>query len=144
MAESKAKTIWNGNLMQGGGTVSADSGIFTDLPLSWASRTNRTQDKTSPEELIAAAHSGCFAMAFSNTLSKSGHDPEQLSVEASCSFDQADGGFKISRIVLSVRGKVPGLSADEFSSLASEAGQSCPVSKALQGNVEISVSSQLE
>lgn len=130
--------------MQGNGSVTVESNVFTGLPVSWASRVNREQGKTSPEELLAAAHAACFAMAFSNTLSKAGHDPEQLNVSATCTFEQAGEGFKVSRMVLDVTGRVSGLSTDEFSSIASQAEQGCPISNALRGNLDITVNARLE
>src|SRR5215472_10949217 len=109
LAERRAEAIWEGNLQQGHGTLNAGSGALKGLPVTWAARVERSDGKTSPEELIAAAHAACFAMAFSNTLNKNGTPPERLTVNAVCSLDRTDTGIKISAMDLDVRGKVPGL-----------------------------------
>src|SRR5690349_20472955 len=145
MAESRASAVWEGNLVEGHGRVSASSGVFTDLDLTWAARTNRPDPKTSPEELIAAAHAACYAMAFSHTLAEAGHAPEQVSVDAACRFDPVEGGgFAITRIDLTVRGRVAGIDQAEFERLAADGDRGCPVSNALRGNVEIGLAVTLE
>ena len=146
MAATRTATVtWNGTLAQGAGTVSAGSSeLFTDLPVSWSSRTEGVDGRTSPEELLAAAHASCFAMALSHELSQGGHAPERLSVAASCTIDQVEGGFGITKSDLKVRGVVPGVDADAFQAAAQAAGEGCPVSGALSGNVDISVEAELE
>jgi osmotically inducible protein OsmC len=146
MAAVRTATVtWNGDLASGTGTVTAGtSGRFTDLPISWGSRTEAAEGRTSPEELLAAAHASCFAMALSHELSQSGHPPEKLSVGASCTIEPVEGGFGITRSELKVRGAVPGIDADAFQTAAQAAGEGCPVSGALRGNVEISVDAELE
>ena len=142
-AERRANVVWRGNLFQGSGTFDlASSEAVQGLPVTWASRTERPDGKTSPEELIAAAHASCFAMAFSNTLAEQGNDPEELNISAVCTFDAAQ--LKITTIVLDVRGKVPGLDAEGFQNAADQAEQGCPVSNALRGNVDIQVNASLD
>ena len=144
-AERRAEAEWQGNLIQGSGRlVSVGSGAIGNLPITWASRTERSDSKTSPEELIAAAHAACYAMAFSNTLAQAGTPVERLTVDATCTFEQVEGGFKISTMVLDARGKVPGLDQAGFEKAAQQAEQGCPVSNALRNNVAISVNAQLE
>jgi lipoyl-dependent peroxiredoxin len=142
-AESTASTVWQGDLASGTGTTSLTSGVTPDFAVTWASRTTRSKGKTSPEELIAAAHASCYAMAFSNILAQGGNTPERLDVSATVTFDEIEGGFKVGRSRLSVRGVVPGLDAEGFEQAAQAAKDGCPVSGALKGNVEISVDAQL-
>jgi lipoyl-dependent peroxiredoxin len=144
-AERRAEVEWQGNLIQGSGrVVSVGSGAIGNLPVTWASRTERSDGKTSPEELLAAAHAACFAMAFSHGLAQAGTTAERLHVTATCTFEQVEGGFKVSTMVLDVRGKVPGLDQAGFEKAAQAAGQGCPVSGAFRNNVAISVNAQLE
>ena len=145
MAESRASAVWQGDLGSGNGKVSVASGAFPEQAVTWAARTNRPDPKTSPEELIAAAHAACYAMAFSHTLAEAGHAPEQVSVDAACRFDPVEGGgFAITRIDLTVRGRVPGIDQAEFERLAADGDRGCPVSNALRGNVEIGLAVTLE
>ncbi len=144
-AERRAEVEWQGDLIHGNGAiVSVGSGALGNLPVTWASRTERSDGKTSPEELLAAAHASCFAMAFSHGLAQAGNPAQQLHVNATCTFEQVEGGFKVSTMVLDVRGKVPGLNQAGFEKAAQDAGQGCPVSNALRNNVAISVNAQLE
>jgi len=124
--------------------VSVGSGALGALPVTWASRTERSDGKTSPEELMAAAHAACYAMAFSHTLAQAGTPAERLAVSATCTFEQVEGGFKISTMDLNVRGKVPGLDEAGFEQVARQAEQGCPVSNALRNNVQIRVNAHLE
>lgn len=145
MAVSRANAVWEGDLAHGKGRVSVASGAFPEQPVTWAARTNRPDPKTSPEELIAAAHAACYSMALSNTLAGAGHAPDQVSVEASASLDPLPaGGVGITRIDLTVTGRVPGLDQAGFERLAQEGEQGCPVSNALRGNVEINLAVTLE
>jgi osmotically inducible protein OsmC len=145
MAESRASAVWAGDLVGGGGSVSVASGAFPEQAVTWAARTVRPDPKTSPEELIAAAHAACYAMAFSNTLATAGHAPERLAVDAVCHLDPLDGGgVAITRMELTVRGRVAGLDQTEFQRLAEQGEQGCPVSNALRGNVEIGLAVTLE
>jgi lipoyl-dependent peroxiredoxin len=142
-AESSATAVWEGDLAHGGGKVAPASGAFGEQEVTWASRTSRSAGKTSPEELIAAAHASCFAMAFSNTLTQAGHVPERLEVSAKATFD-TDAGPKITTMDLTVRGRVPGIDEDGFLEAANAAKEGCPVSGALKGNVEIRLDAALE
>jgi osmotically inducible protein OsmC len=143
-AERNAEVVWEGTLAKGHGTLNGKSGALTNLPLTWASRVERSDGRTSPEELIASAHAGCYAMAFAVTLERDGTPPESLHVAATCTLDDASGGPKISQIHLNVRGKVPGLDQARFAEEARKAEQLCPVSNALRNNVVISVTAHLE
>lgn len=143
--ERQAEVTWEGNLLKGHGRVRARSGTFGDVPLTWASRTEvHSQGKTSPEELIAAAHAGCYSMSLSQTLSAEGKTPEQLTIKAVCTFEQVEGMLKITTMTLNVQGKVPGLDAADFTEAALKAEQRCPVSNALRNNVVIQVNAHLE
>jgi osmotically inducible protein OsmC len=141
-AERRADVTWTGSLAGGEGVIEFFSGATGNLPVTWASRTDRSAGMTSPEELIAAAHASCFSMALSNTLSESGHEPERLHVIAKVTFDQEAG--KIASSDLEVRGKVRGLDANGFADAAAVAKDGCPVSRALSGNVPITVKAVLE
>ena len=143
-AERRGEATWSGSLTEGSGTVSlATTGVVSGLPVTWASRTEEHGGKTSPEELIAAAHAACFSMALANGLAKAGSPPEKLDVTAVSSFDKVEGGFRLTTMALEVRGSVPGLDADAFEQAAEEARTGCPVSNALAGNVEITVKAAL-
>src|SRR5687768_13624510 len=141
VAVREAEVLWEGPLARGAGTLTSGSGALDPLAVTWASRTERPDGKTSPEELIAAAHASCFAMAFSNTLAEQGNEPEELNISAVCTFD-ADQ-LKVTTMVLDVRGRVPGLDAEGFQNAAEEAEQACPVSNALRNNVDIQVNASL-
>jgi osmotically inducible protein OsmC len=137
--ESTATARWNGDLLAGSGTTSLGSGVAGPLPVSWASRTEAAAGKTSPEELIAAAHAACYSMALSNGLAGAGHAPAQLDTTAVATFERTDAGWRLTTMALSVRGDVPGIDAAAFVEAAEAAKVGCPVSNALAGNVEISV-----
>lgn len=144
-AERHAVVEWEGSLVRGSGKiVEVGSGALGQLPITWASRTERSDGKTSPEELIAAAHAACYAMAFSHALAEAGTPANSLNVSATCTFQQVEGGFKISSMNLDVKGNVPGLDEAAFEKAAMQAEQGCPVSNALRNNVEISVHAHLE
>jgi osmotically inducible protein OsmC len=137
--ERKAHTVWRGSLTQGGGEVSLkSSGVVSDLAVTWASRAEEPQGRTSPEELIAAAHSACFSMAFSKGLADLGHPPERLDVTATVGFEPGPG---VTGVHLECEGTVPGISEEEFLNAAEEAKKSCPVSQALA--VEITLEARL-
>jgi osmotically inducible protein OsmC len=125
-----ASAHWEGSLTDGKGTSNLDSSGLGGFEVTWASRTEEPNGRTSPEELIAAAHAACFNMSFSSRLSKAGHVPESLDTTATVGFQAGKG---ITGIALRVRGRVPGLSADEFGAAAEDAKENCPVSKALAG-----------
>lgn len=139
----RAEVSWNGDLATGSGTVSAvSSGAFSDLPVSWAARTE-SPDKTSPEELVAAAHASCYAMAFSAGLTRGGTPPTSLEVSAEVTFGKLEAGWKVTASHLTVRGVVPGISEADFVTAAEAARDGCPISGALKGNVELSVDATL-
>lgn len=141
----RADVVWTGNLLSGSGRVSAvSSKAFTELPVTWASRTESPEGRTSPEELIAAAHASCFAMAFSAGLGRLGKTPEKLEVSASVAFDKVGDGWRVTSSALRVRGRVPGMEAAAFQRAAEEAKDGCPVSQALKGNLDLSVEATLE
>jgi len=127
---SEATTLWFGDLTSGSGTTSLDSSDAAEFPVSWAARSEGATGKTNPEELLGAAHSACYAMAFSNELAKAGTPPESLQVTAAVTFDPGAG---ITGSHLLVSAKVPGITEEEFERLAAEAKENCPVSKALAG-----------
>ncbi len=141
----RAQTSWSGDLPSGKGTVSGTtSHAFNDLQVTWASRAENPDGRTSPEELIAAAHSSCFAMALSAGLGRAGTPPQQLNVASTVTFDKVGDGFKVVSSALDVRGRVSGLDQAGFQKAAEEAKDGCPVSQALKGNVELSVTATLE
>jgi lipoyl-dependent peroxiredoxin len=131
---------WSGNLARGNGTMALGSGAF-EGSYSFASRFEQG-DGTNPEELIAAAHAGCFSMALANVLSQAGHEPDSVSTTAKVSLDKDDGGFSITRSDLTTEVKVDGLDAGEFQQHAEEARRTCPVSRAL-GAIEIGLEAKL-
>ena len=144
-AERSAEAHWEGTLFEGSGQVSLrSSGLADDLPVTWASRTEQPQGKTSPEELIAAAHASCLSMALSNRLAQDGHPADSLDVNATSSFEKTDAGFRLTKMHLDVKGRVPGLDDDGFRAAADAAKDGCPVSNALKGNVDISIEARLE
>lgn len=136
--ERTANARWTGDLRSGAGTISSKSGVLQETPYSFKTRFEG-ESGTNPEELIAAAHAGCFTMAFSNVLQQAGHAPKVLATEAVVRMDQQGGGFKITGVTLRVRGHAEGLDQAQFQQLAEQAEQGCPVSGALRGNLEISV-----
>jgi lipoyl-dependent peroxiredoxin len=143
-AERRADAVWEGTLGQGSGQVTlTTSGLARDLPVTWASRTEESAGKTSPEELVAAAHASCFCMALSNTLDENGTPPERLEAAATVTFAQVDGGWKVASSHLQVKGRVPGLNAAAFREAADTAKDGCPISVALKGNVQLSVTAEL-
>src|ERR1035437_2686139 len=123
MADRTATTIWEGNLPHGSGVVNGASGALDSLAVTWASRTDRSNGKTSPEELIAAAHSSCFSMALSNEPGQGGNPPEQLTVTAKVTLDQKDGAPTVTTSELTVTGRVPGIDQSAFEQAAQTAGQ---------------------
>ena len=140
----RAEATWNGDLMSGSGMVSAvSSGVFTDLAVTWVSRAEEPGGKTSPEELVAAAHAACYCMALSNGLSKAGTPPTKLEVSATVTFEVAAEGARVEFSALTVRGEVAGVDAATFNEAAETAKDGCPISKALQGNVALSVEATL-
>ena len=142
---SSANAVWRGNLLEGSGTVnSGSSELLRELPVSWNARTVAHEGKTSPEELLAAAHASCFSMALSSNLAKAGYTAEELTVSVEVTADKLDAGWTVISSHLTVRGRVPGADAEAFESAAQAAKDGCPISRALKGNVELSVQATLE
>jgi osmotically inducible protein OsmC len=140
----RAEAVWEGDLLSGKGRVSAkSSGMFKDQPVSWAARTETPDGKTSPEELLAAAHASCFAMALSAGLAKGKTPATRLEVSAAVTFDKVGAGFKVTSSALEVKGVVKGLDQAGFARAAEAAKDGCPISGALKGNVELSVRATL-
>ncbi|WP_026923954.1 OsmC family peroxiredoxin [Glycomyces arizonensis] len=125
----KASTRWTGDLQNGSGVTSFVSSGLPDTSVTWAARANEPEGKTSPEELIAAAHASCYSMALSAGLGKAGHAPEEILTEASVDFKPGTG---ITGITLAVHATVPGIGSDEFAEIAEATKDGCPVSQALK------------
>lgn len=131
MATTRSATAqWHGSLLEGAGRVSLDSSGLGTYDVTWASRAEEPAGRTSPEELIAAAHSSCFSMALSHGLAQAGNPPDSLTTKADVTFQPGEG---ITGIHITVQGSVPGLTADQFAQAAEDAKANCPVSKALTG-----------
>ena len=142
-AERHAEVSWSGSLMEGSGRIeSTGSGAIGGLEVTWASRTEQDErGRTSPEELLAAAHAACFSMALSHALSEAGKPPDRLRVKATSTFVPGTG---ITTMRLEVRGRVEGMSEEEFGRAAAQAKETCPVSRALNGNVDIQLDAALD
>ena len=138
-----AAVIWEKDLLSGRGTVTTGSEAFGHFQVSWSARTQTPEGKTSPEELLAAAHASCFAMAFSSTLAKRGTPPEELQVKAVCSFDKVGDGWKVTTMDLEVHGRVPGIDQAQFEEAARAGEKGCPISNAIRNNVEIKLTAKL-
>jgi lipoyl-dependent peroxiredoxin len=138
--ERNARCVWEGSLTEGEGRVSFESsGAIRDLEVTWAARTEEAQGRTSPEELIAAAHSACFSMALSSGLAKAGTPPERLEVSATVGFQPGEG---VTGSHLELTGTVPGIAKEDFARAAETAKENCPVSQALAG-VTITLDAEL-
>jgi len=140
--DRRADVVWNGSLIEGSGTIrSTTSGAIGEPRVSWAARSeDETGGKTSPEELIAAAHAACFSMALSSGLAKAGTPPDELQTSATVTFQPGEG---ITKIALTVAGRVPGIDAAAFEAAAQGAKENCPVSKALAAVPEITLDARL-
>jgi osmotically inducible protein OsmC len=143
--DRRAEAVWEGDLFTGHGSVSLESsGAATALPVSWPARTEEPGGRTSPEELIAAAHAACFSMAFSNLLAQNDTPPERLEVAATATFAKVGNGFAMTRMHLDVKGSVPGIDSGVFEKTAAAAKDGCPVSGALKNNVQIDLTANLK
>jgi len=140
-AQSSASTVWEGDLAHGNGTTTPESGAFEPVEVTWASRTSRSKGKTSPEELLAAAHASCYCMALSHELAEAGTPPDRLEATATVEFDPGEG---VRSSHITVKGRVPGIDRSRFDEAARAAGDGCPISGALKGNVDIQVEATLE
>ena len=144
-AVRRAEATWTGSLAEGSGMINyVTSGSITRLPVSWASRTEAANGRTSPEELVAAAHASCYSMSLSGSLTRNGTPPTTLTVGATVTFDKAEAGWTVISSALTVRGVVPGIDAATFASLAEAAKNGCPISRLMKGNVALSVEATLE
>ena len=140
--DRRAEVTWNGSLLEGSGRIdSTTSGVLGAQPLTWKARAEDAPPGTSPEDLIAAAHAGCFAMALSHALAEAGTPPEELKTSATVTFQPGEG---ITRVALTVRGRVGGLDDAAFAAAAETAKANCPVSKALAGVPEVTLDARLE
>ena len=140
----RSSAVWNGTGKEGKGTLTSTSGVLSNTPYSFSTRFESEDGKagTNPEELIAAAHAGCFTMALSFQLADAGFTPSELKTEAAVKVEQSEGGFSITSIQLNLTGSVPGISEEQFLELANAAKEGCPVSKALS-SVSISLDAKL-
>ena len=138
--KSTGRTHWDGDLFNGSGVTSLDSGAAPPMPVTWKARSEEHGGLTSPEELIASAHASCYSMAFANGLAKNETPPISLDVVATATFVPGEG---ITQMELSVTGDVPGISDEVFGELAEVAKNGCPVSQALSGNVPITLEASL-
>ncbi|WP_248761590.1 OsmC family protein [Pseudarthrobacter sp. SSS035] len=139
-ATRTAHTVWNGDLMTGSGQTTLDSSGLGTFEVTWKARTEAAEGKTSPEELIAAAHASCFSMAFSNMLAQAGHAPDEVNTKADVTFVPGTG---ITGSHLTMSAKIPGVSEEEFQRIAGEAKTGCPVSGAL-ASIAITLDASLE
>ena len=137
----KASAVWKGNLKEGTGTMSAESGVLRDTQYSFGTRFENGVG-TNPEELIGAAHAGCFSMALSGQLGNAGLTAESINTSATVTLEKKEAGFTVTAIHLEVRAKVPGASAEAFQTAANNAKSGCPISRLL--NAEITMDAKLE
>ena len=131
-----ASAQWTGDLKQGKGTITASSGVLANVPYSFATRFENTPG-TNPEELIAAAHAGCFTMALSGALGRSGFTPQKLSTSATVTVEQVEGNWTITTVHLDLTASVPGIARDKFAAIALDAKANCPVSRVLKANITL-------
>ncbi|HEY6238360.1 MAG TPA: OsmC family peroxiredoxin [Thermoplasmata archaeon] len=143
-AKRTAEATWESDLLHGGGHVQGMTGVLPRMGISWSARTEAPAGKTSPEELLAAAEASCFAMALSGTLSKLQKPPTRIHVTATATFDKVGDAFSVTLMDLDVVGKVPGMDAAQFQEAAKSTSQSCPISRAIKGNVELRLTARLE
>jgi osmotically inducible protein OsmC len=144
IAQREAEVVWEGSLARGSGSLTSGTRVLDGSPVTWAARTEAPNGKTSPEELLAAAHASCFAMALSLVLGQANVTPEQLVVRAVCTLDEVAGAPRITRSALEVHARASNLADAVFADAVDEASRLCPVSNALTGNVEITVEATLE
>lgn len=143
--QREAEIAWQGDVQNGRGNITlATSGAGGQFPISLPTRTQNPEGQTSPEELLAASHAGCYAMALSMVLTQDGTPPEALDASAEVALDQQGGGYAVTRSDLTVRGRVPGVSEQAFQDAAQRAEQACPISNAIRGNATITVDAALE
>jgi lipoyl-dependent peroxiredoxin len=139
-----ASVSWEGNLARGIGSISGQSGALDGLPYTLATRVGSPEGKTSPEELVAAAVGGCFAMSLAGELTRAGTPPERLDVDAECIVDEVAGRHLVTTVELSVRGRVPGIDAETFERTAADAEQACTIATLVRGSAEVTVETTLQ
>ena len=132
----KAQAVWRGTGRDGAGQLSSDSGVLAQTPYSFKTRFENEKG-TNPEELVAAAHAGCFTMALAFGMQRAGFTPTELATEAAVTLEQDGGGFRISRSALTLRAKVPNLDQGKFIELVKDAEQNCPVSRVLKAEITL-------
>ena len=144
-AVHEAQAHWEGGLTDGNGRITgSSSGQLAEVPMTWNARTGGDDTKTSPEELLAAAHASCFSMALAYELQGRNSAPQSLDVSARVGFDpKVGGGFEVSFSELTVKGNVPGISTEDFQEAVNQAAEGCPISQALKGNVAITAEAEL-
>lgn len=142
-ASRQARAVWNGDLKGSGAVSAVSSGKFSDLAVSWAARTEAPDGKTSPEELLAASHASCFCMALSAGLAKAGTPPERLEVTATVTFDKVGDAWTVVSSELDLVARIAGIDQAAFLRAAEDAKDNCPISRALKGNVKLSVKASL-
>ena len=141
--QRSATAVWKGTLFEGSGTFTVASGSIPEQGVTWAARTESSDGKTSPEELVAAAHASCFSMALSNQLAQNETPADQLTVTATVDFDKTDAGWRIMAIALDVEGNVPGIEDGVFQEKAEAAKTGCPISNALNPSIPLSLTAKL-
>lgn len=141
--QKTAEVTWENDLITGSGVVKFGSGAIPETGVTWASRTENLGGKTSPEELLAAAHASCYSMALSASLARNKTPPKRLEIKATASFDRVGDGWKVTSIALSVTGYVSGIDGQKFAELAEAAKINCSISQALKGNVAITLNARL-
>ena len=142
--KSIAHAVWEHDLAKGKGSVRSDTGAFGDLPVTWAARAENHNGLTSPEELLAAAHASCYAMALSASLGRQQKPPEKLTVTATATFDKVGDAWRVTTMELAVVGRVPGITPTQFDEAAKAAKEGCPISQALRNNVTVTLTTKLE
>jgi osmotically inducible protein OsmC len=141
--ERQASAVWNGTLKEGSGTMTAPSGVLKDASYTWAQRF-ANDPGTNPEELIAAAHAGCFSMAFAGKLTTAGFPPDRIATTANVTLEKTDAGMTVTKIHLSSRARVPGVSQEVFAQQAEDARATCPISRLLAPAAQITLDAALE
>ena len=144
IAQRTAEVTWDGSLASGNGRVTSGSGALTNLPVTWAARTEAPGGKTSPEELIAAAHATCFTMALALVLGETGKPPQRLVTRARCVLEKDHGALRITQVAITVPTRTDSLGAKAFQAAVDGASTLCPVSNAIRGNVEVTVEAKLD
>ena len=137
----KASAVWNGSLKEGNGRISTDSGVLRDTQYSFSTRFEDGAG-TNPEELIAAAHAGCFSMALSGQLTTAGHPPDAINTTATLTMEKTDAGFTVTKIHLDVTAKVPGIDEAGFNTAANNAKAGCPISRLLKAEITMTATLQ--